>query len=137
MVGWNIEQEVTRTTRSSPSTSPSSSPSSSAPSSSSAPQATPAGSTESTGLSTGVAAGIGVGVALGVIGVVALLVVVYLQRRKKRKAGASEGVGNTGSGPPLGEGPKTPAIHELHQDSRRAELFAHHVTRPPAELYAG
>ena len=67
----------------------------------------------------------------------ALLVALYLIRRRKNKAAAAERAANTNNRPPLDQVSKPWEVHELQPEGTRPELFAHNVQRPPVELYGG
>lgn len=80
IVGWNVQ--FTPTPTSTPMTASLSSTSTSQTATSTSP---PSSSASSGGLSSGAKAGIGVGVAVGAIGVLALIVAIFLLRRRKDK----------------------------------------------------
>lgn len=83
IVGWNLAVSTTPT--STPMTTTLSS-TSTASTASQTSTSSPSNSDSSGGLSSGAKAGIGVGVAVGAIGVIALIVAIFLLRRRKEKS---------------------------------------------------
>ncbi|KAI1384894.1 uncharacterized protein F4822DRAFT_446049 [Hypoxylon trugodes] len=100
-------------------------------------------SKNSSQISPGVATGIGVGVGLGVIGMAALLVTLYLMRRRKKNRAEATQIDDQGHGTTLTQQIATPAKHELHDpQSGRHELqgMVYHLGQyqgslPIAELH--